>query len=460
MNQSFLFKLHQQPESLGLRCDESGLFLGGEALLECDGEGRFWSRPAADLRNLLNRIYGDNGNWASRIRSVSLVANAMNNGDMARATMTAVLMRLPEPNGPVLITDVDGLLGKAGFNPDEPRDERGRWTNQDNSSSESSTETRDPRIQLADVGMSDASDDPVAEAAAHAAEAARQRQGGVFPIVSQVAEHNNPTVVVAAADEDERDPRFGIGGNNPPEELIPERLQHSPAGPAVEFLDNLLDITGPGDEANLEATRILQHNLLQAIRRIDPSYVDQALEPQGGLAALSWQGRLNVTNSLRADLAAAIYRVRGEIKPLQEVTLDFLQRATNVAYDEAVRLHESGKLDVRLSREEAIGNYVDNTVRTRLGLFFNSLRVPTDSGSVIRVNRRAYDSSSSRRSYRVPDVRVGNLAFDISLTAKSLSKPQVRGFFDADFRPIGVVIVRPNQLANYSSYVIWRPQGD
>ena len=37
-------------------------------------------------------------------------------------------MRLPQPAGSVRITDKDGVLAKAGYDPDEPRDERGRWT--------------------------------------------------------------------------------------------------------------------------------------------------------------------------------------------------------------------------------------------------------------------------------------------------------------------------------------------
>ena len=70
---------------------------------------------------------GSEGSWRYLSRRNGL-AEALNNGDMARAMMAAVLMRLPEPEGPIRIVDVDGVLSKAGFNPDEPRDERGRWT--------------------------------------------------------------------------------------------------------------------------------------------------------------------------------------------------------------------------------------------------------------------------------------------------------------------------------------------
>jgi hypothetical protein len=267
-----------------------------------------------------------------------------------------------------------------------------------------------------------------------------------------------PKPIAVADVEDERDPRLGIGGNHPPlEELIPERLVQSPAGPVLQFLDNLLDLTGPADEANLEISKVQMRDLLDAIHEVDPDYVYESLMPAGGLAGMSWQGRRNVINGLQADLAAAIYRVRGDIQPLQEVTLEFMQRTTNSAYDRGVKLYDAGDLDFQLSREATIGNYVDARVREQLKDFFNNLEIPTDSGSAIRVNNRAYISSGS---YRIPDARIGNFAFDVSLEAKKPSKPQIKDFFSANFEPIGVVIIRPNQLGSNSSYVIWRRDGE
>lgn len=59
---------------------------------------------------------------------MDVVAKALNGGDKARAMMAAVLMRLPEPDSGIHIADIDSVLAKAGFNPAEPRDERGWWT--------------------------------------------------------------------------------------------------------------------------------------------------------------------------------------------------------------------------------------------------------------------------------------------------------------------------------------------
>jgi hypothetical protein len=174
MGQQLLFKLDQNPNGRGLRCDGEGLFLGRDALLQRDRDGNFEPRPVDELRKVLRRAYGDDASWESHARSVKLVASALNKGDLARAMMTAVLMRLPEPGNPISIADVDGVFAKAGFDPDEPRDERGRWTTGGSESAAPNTAHRDPRIQLADIGRSDASNDPVAEAVARAGETARR----------------------------------------------------------------------------------------------------------------------------------------------------------------------------------------------------------------------------------------------------------------------------------------------
>jgi hypothetical protein len=126
--QSLMFKLCQNSESRGLRCDRDGLFLAGEPLLERDSQDQFQPRPSTEIRKILSNTYRAETDWASRIRSVGVVAKALNKGDVARAMMAAVLMKMPDPDDAIRIADVDAALAKAGFNPDEPRDEHGRWT--------------------------------------------------------------------------------------------------------------------------------------------------------------------------------------------------------------------------------------------------------------------------------------------------------------------------------------------
>lgn len=95
--QQLMFKLDQDPNGRGLRCDSDGLFLGRDALLQKESEGNFEARPDFELRKAFGSVYGDETDWESRIRSVKLVATALNKSDTARAMMTAVLMRLPDP---------------------------------------------------------------------------------------------------------------------------------------------------------------------------------------------------------------------------------------------------------------------------------------------------------------------------------------------------------------------------
>ena len=54
-------------------------------------------------------------------------------------------MKMPEPDGAIRIVDVDGVLAKSGFNPDEPRDELGRWT------SDGGSDT--PQIRTAQIAV-------------------------------------------------------------------------------------------------------------------------------------------------------------------------------------------------------------------------------------------------------------------------------------------------------------------
>lgn len=197
VRQHSFFKLDQNPGGRGLRCDDDGLFLGRVPLLQRDGRGHFEARPVTELQKILHRAYGADTNWQSCARSAELVAKALNKGEMARAMMTAVLMRLPEPD------DLNDALTKAGFNPDEPRDEKGRWTTDGNGAThDADVPDITARIQLAQDGDSDASDDPVAQAATRAAALSAQRNHGsgtsrgkpgasVAPTTSWIARYRN-----------------------------------------------------------------------------------------------------------------------------------------------------------------------------------------------------------------------------------------------------------------------------
>ena len=143
---------------------------------------------------------------------------------------------------------------------------------------------------------------------------------------------------------------------------------------------------------------------------------------------------------------------------MQVEALRHMQVRADLAYAEGVRRYNAGGLRARLSREEAIGNFVDREVRRELRQFYNQHGVEVSRDGPIRVIGREYDTSGTDRTYRIPDARVGNIAYDVSLTRKTLATPQVRGFFNADFRPDAVVIIRPRQLGVGNTYAIARPR--
>ncbi len=427
-------EFHLSPRGKGgISSDEGGAFIGAIPILrrlQRNGTYEWQPRDCDDLSEQMSAQYGLPIDMSPKAGGLKAIAKALNERDVARAQIATVLLGVPDPlplfKGESslqqmikLVCDLhwSGMLKWVS-------DEHPRWPQGSPDSTGGRFAPKD-----AEAGIS----------------------GGT---------HRSPWLVPVADVEDEREPRFGIGGNHLPlDELFPERLVQSPAAPVVQFLDNLLDISGPAEELNLGLYTAQMHAFLQAIRAVDPDYVYESIAPPGGLAGMSWQERRNVINGLQVDLAAAIYRVRGDIKPLQEVTLEFMQRATNDAYDQALDAYKAGDLDLRPTLPVAIGNSMDRSVRDKLANFFNNARIPVGPDSIIRVNRRAYDTSDWPPSFRVPDARVGNLAFDVSLEAKKPSKDQIREFFSADFKPDGVVIVRPNQLGRNSSYIIWRPNG-
>lgn len=76
----------------------------------------------------------------------------------------------------------------------------------------------------------------------------------------------------------------------------------------------------------------------------------------------------------------------------------------------------------------------------------------------MRVNRRKNNNPGGDLTYRRPDARVNDVAFDVTLARKTLSTPQLRGFFDAGFRPSRVIIIRPRQLGTDHTYAVPRPE--
>lgn len=110
-----------------MSCTPAGLSLAGVPLLEKTREG-FAPRPAPEIASLIQAAYGADGDPIRLESSLGVIARALNGGDLAYAGIAAVLTRTPElsPEGAVRLAKANGALAK--YDPDEPRDTRGRWT--------------------------------------------------------------------------------------------------------------------------------------------------------------------------------------------------------------------------------------------------------------------------------------------------------------------------------------------
>lgn len=256
--------------------------------------------------------------------------------------------------------------------------------------------------------------------------------------------------------------RGGIGGNGGPPLNDPMTLSRvfpglgsaTPSGrTAAErvfyMADGILGFTGQATAMTAELNARFTAKLLDDIKAIDPSYRFQSLG-----APQSIEGQQNLIQSLRQDRAAAYYRAKGELRPLQVETLRALQERADSAYVEGVALFNAGRLKPRLSREEAIGNFVDRQTRAKLRSVFQTREIAETRSGPVRVIGREYESSGSDLAYRIPDARVGGILFDVTLSRKTISTAQIRGFLASDMQPTSVIIVRPSQLGPNHTYAI------
>jgi len=168
-------------------------------------------------------------------------------------------------------------------------------------------------------------------------------------------------------------------------------------------IDGFFGLGALADEANLEATLGQYRALVAKIKQVDLNFVDDELLPPGGIAGLTWQGRANLINGLRMRRAAAYYQIRGDVGFLQVEALRFLQNTVDATYEEAVSEADAGRLQPRLSREEAIGNWMDARVRQELKNTFASYGIPYGPGEDVTINNRDYEV---RRTAKVIDSRM------------------------------------------------------
>ncbi len=237
-------------------------------------------------------------------------------------------------------------------------------------------------------------------------------------------------------------------------------LRNAPGGAIFAVADTLFDFTGPANDFTAQFLQDQSRQLTAQIKALDPKWHYDEIGPTDafGTPIVTLQGLTAKVNDLRIQRAAIVARVQGDYRPLQVETLRFVQQQADNAYEKGLALLKAGRLSPRLSEREALGNYIDRRVREDLRERYNQLGIDSAGKGPVRVNRREDDSSGTDTTYRRPDSRVKDVAFDVTLTRKTLRTAQVRGFFNTDFRPSRVVIIRPSQLGINHTYVISRPE--
>ncbi len=91
-----------------MECDVDGLRVGGVALLARDAKGAWTRRDGGELNRELSKLYGLPLDCERKGGALDAVAAALTNGELARAQIGALLLRLPDPPAPAAV-HADGL---------------------------------------------------------------------------------------------------------------------------------------------------------------------------------------------------------------------------------------------------------------------------------------------------------------------------------------------------------------
>lgn len=163
------------------------------------------------------------------------------------------------------------------------------------------------------------------------------------------------------------------------------------------------------------------------VRPKEPGATEKRSQPGGAVAGLAVEQLRNA----RLIRAAAAMKFQGDLGPMQIETVRLMQKEADEAYERCLPLLESGKLKVHISRELTRGNYVDGEVRRAIRCRFRNLGIRSNGAGPVRVNRREHDTGSDETTYRAPDARVGNIAYDVTVSKKDHKTPQAKGFFQS-----------------------------
>ena len=111
----------------GLECGPTGISLAGVPLLAPSALGLV-PRRTTDIVTLIKSACGYELRSESLANGLKVAAEALNRGDLGRAMIAAVQLRLPhlDENQALRLIQANDILSK--FDPDQPRDWHGRWT--------------------------------------------------------------------------------------------------------------------------------------------------------------------------------------------------------------------------------------------------------------------------------------------------------------------------------------------
>jgi hypothetical protein len=274
-------------------------------------------------------------------------------------------------------------------------------------------------------------------------------QKELVPDVYFLADGEQPEFLLAGG----RNPRARMGGNGGPPLLDPRTGQvlgvpvfNGPLGPVLAPFDSFLDITGPANRLQAGLLDRERQNILTELGRLDPTWRHPGSIRAPGPESL--QAMLSDVTFLRTERAFMRYRRLGDTAPLAQETLRVYQDFVDQGYSQAMSLHQSGRL--RIPRgwnlHQAVGSYTDSYARGRLRQWYGHHGVTEGPLRDVAVNRRLYNEAEG--SYRIPDVRVGGVVFDATLSPKNINTPQVRGYL-ATPSTRSVVIVRPRAMGSY-----------
>jgi hypothetical protein len=152
------FRLTSVGEGRGVSCDVRGCYIDNEPLLtrsrDANGQETWTARPQAELEDALSARYGHPIDMSAKTDGLAAIADALNRGDVFRAQLGTLALKLPHPPAPgfanVLSPRVASLLHLSGmlrggqaFPPDNSGQGRSR---SGNDKGNSQTLARDPRV--------------------------------------------------------------------------------------------------------------------------------------------------------------------------------------------------------------------------------------------------------------------------------------------------------------------------